>query len=105
MLLIYFIYSSIYNILLYILSGKVLTQLIHTQWKSINSVNTYSVEKFLILGKIEGKRGRGHQRMRWLDGITDAMDTNLDKLREMVRDSETGVLQSMGSQRVKHNGR
>ena len=56
-----------------------------------------------MLGKIEGKRRRGHQRMRWLDGITDAMDTNLDRLREMVRESETGVLQSMGSQRVGHN--
>ena len=59
--------------------------------------------KFLILRKIEGKRIRGHERMRWLDGITDAMDMNLGKLREMVRDRETGVLQSMGSQRVGHN--
>ena len=46
-----------------------------------------SLEKSLMLGKIEGRR-RGHQRMRWLDGITDAMDMNLGKLRKMVRDRE-----------------
>ena len=46
-----------------------------------------SLEKFLMLGKIEGRR-RGHQRMRWLDSITDSMNTNLGKLREMVRDRE-----------------
>ena len=46
------------------------------------------MEKFLILGKIEGRRRRGHQRMRWLGGITDAMDMNLGKLQEMVRDRE-----------------
>ena len=47
-----------------------------------------SLEKSLMLGKIEGRRRRGHQRMRWLDGITDAMDMKLGKLREMVREGE-----------------
>ena len=55
-----------------------------------------SWEMSLMLGKIEGRRRRGCQRMRWLDCITDAM--TLDKLREMVKDGRPGVLQSMASQ-------
>ena len=68
----------------------------HLMWRA------NSVEKTLMLGKIEGKRRRGRQRMRWLGDIANSVDNNLSKLQEIVRTEEPGLLQSMGSQRDGH---
>ena len=61
------------------------------------------LEKILMLGKIEGRRQRGQERMRWFDGIFDLVDMSLSKLWKLVMDREAGVLQSMWSQRVRHD--
>ena len=64
---------------------------------------TDSFQKTLMLGKTEGRRRRGRQRRRWLDGITNSMDMSLSKLQELVIDREAGVLQSMELQRVRRD--
>ena len=57
----------------------------------------------MILGKIKGKRRRGQQRIRWLDGIIDSMDINLSKVQEIMKDRKPGVLQSIGLQGVRQH--
>ena len=62
-----------------------------------------SFEKTLMLGKIEGGRRSGQQKMRWVDGISDAMEMNLSRLWELMITKKPGVLRFMGSQRVGHD--
>ena len=64
---------------------------------------TDSLEKTLMLGKTENRRRKGRQRMRWLNNIADSMVMSLSKLQELVMDRKSDVLQSMGSQRVRHD--
>ena len=62
-----------------------------------------SLEKTLMQGRTEGRRRRGQQRTRWSYGIIDSMDMSLSKLQEMVNTGKPGMLQSMESQRVRHD--
>ena len=85
----------------YSLEGLMLK--LHLQYFSHMMGRANSLEKTLMLGKIEGKRRRGWQKMSWLDGIIDSVDMNFSKFQEIVRIGKPGMLQTMGLQTVGHN--
>ena len=87
----------------YSLEGQMLKLKLKLQSFSYLMQRANSLEKTLTLGKIECKRRRGQQKMRWLDTIIDLIDMNLSKLWRQWKTGKPGVLQSMGSKRVRHD--
>ena len=85
-------------------SASVLLMIIHSGFPlGLTGLISFQSKETLMLGKIEGSRRKGQQRMRWLDGIVDSVDMIMRKLWDIVKDKEAGMLQSMGSQRVEHD--